>query len=464
MRLVYPETFPSHIPALHVLINKQEFDHFFPGCKEPSFTFLYSYSRSKPGILLYVCFVSEEETPRCELQVAHSSKKQSLRVFASKLFFKLHGLSKDSTGVVRLFRPLMLSKIVIGARSRQSFKWATSDKFSNGLHTLAACQDQVLVARQGDPLSLPFHPLLFDDATQGQQYLPDLVVLETSPVTQGVITVNSSLVVIDCRDISPHQTLHEQLNHNCTRNVMTLIASDFAHYANSLGSGDSLMDNTELVRSGFSGFVQALECRVEIRAVDVLNLCQQSGIILREDQDAGMDMDNTIFLSKNLLLKLGLFNGEWVVVSTLCSHPEKNKALLNLETAQSPAKSEDKKATKPKVEKHLASVLVVDFAKSTVISESVGLISLVHWFNLTGGEPLPRGNKTVKIKVSFFIIITIKCTIKWVRLTSWNELSFYCSSKIFNISPPACNLISLPNVKTLYERNWRMKSWFIIRL
>lgn len=405
MRLVLAETFPSDIPPLHVLINRQEFNNFYPGCKESSLTLLYSYCKSKPGILLYACFVSEEETPRCELPVAlHSNKKQTLRVFTSKVFFKLYGLLNDSTGVVRLFQPQVLSKVVVGARSRQSFKWATSDKFSNGLHALATCQDQALLVRQGDPLSLPFHPLLFDDATQGQQHMSDLVVLESSPVTQGVITANTSLVVIDCRDISPNQTLNEQLNNTCTRNLMSLIASDFAHYANSLGNGDSLLDNTALVSSGFSGFVEALECRVEIRVVDVLNLCQQDGIVFREGQQAGLDMDNAIFLSKNLLLKLGLFNGEWVVMSTLCSHPERTKASMNLEPAQSPAKSEDKRPTKPRVDKHLVSVAVVDFAKSSnaAISENVGLISLVHWFNLTGGEPLPRGNKTVKIKVRFY--------------------------------------------------------------
>ncbi|XP_041960772.1 peroxisome assembly factor 2 isoform X1 [Alosa sapidissima] len=399
VRLVFPETFPSHIPALHVLINRQEFNNFFPGCKDSSLTLLYSYCKSKLGILLCACFVSDEETPWCESPVVlHNGNKLALRVFASKLFYKHHGLSKASKGVVRLFQPLVLSKVVVGARSRQSFKWATSDKFSNGLHVLAACQDQALLARQGDPLSLPFHSLVFD-TTQGR-HLSDLVVLESSPVTQGVITVNTSLVVTDCRDISPYQTLNEQLNHNSTRNLMSLIASDFAHYANSLGSGNSLLDNTALVGSGFSGFVQALECRVEIRVVDILNLCQKGEIIFREGQHAGLDMDNTIFLSKNLLLKLGLFNGEWVVVSTLCAPSERTKASVNLEPTQSPENSENKRASKARLDKHLALVVVVDFAKSfnTAISDNVGVISLVHWFNLTSGEPLPRGSKTVKIK------------------------------------------------------------------
>ncbi|XP_062405100.1 peroxisomal ATPase PEX6 [Sardina pilchardus] len=399
VRLVFPETFPCHIPALHVVINRQEFNNFFPDCKESSLTLLYSYCRSKPGILLCACFVSEEETPRCESPVLlHNGNKLALRVFASKLFSKHYGLSKASNGVVRLFQPLVLSKVVVGVRSRQSFKWATSDKFSNGLHVLATCQDQVLLARQGDPLSLPFHPLVFD-TTQCRQHLSDLVVLESSPVTQGIITVNTSLVVTDCRDISPYQTLNEQLNHNSTRNLMSLIASDFAHYANSLGSGNSLLDNTALVSSGFSGFVQALECRVEIRVADILNLCQKGGIVFREGQHAELDMDNTIFLSKNLLLKLGLFNGEWVVVSTLCAPSERTKASANLEPTQSP-ETENKRASKARVDKHLASVVVIDFAESssTALSDNVGVISLVHWFNLTSGEPLPRGSKTVKIK------------------------------------------------------------------
>ena len=405
VRLVCSEAFPPHVPALTVLINRQQFSHFFPGCKESSSTLLYSYCKSKPGILLCACLLSEEETPKCESPVLlHTSHKLTLKVFASKLFFKHYGLLRESKGLVRLFQPLVLSKVVVGARSKHSLKWATSDKFSNGLHVLATCHEQALLARQGDPLSLPFHPLVFDDTAQCN-HLSDLIVLESCPVTQGVITADTSVVVTDCRDIGPHQTLNEQLNHNSTRNLMPLIASDFAHYANSLGSGDSLLDNTALVRTGFSGFVQALECRVDIRVVDIHNLCQQGGIIFREGQDAMLDMDNTIFLSKHLLLKLGLFNGEWVVVSTLCAHSDRTKTSVSLEPTQSPEKPESKRASKARVDRvdrHLAPVVVVDFPKcpNTAISDNVGVISLVHWFNLTNREPLPRGNKTVKIKVS----------------------------------------------------------------
>ncbi|KAL2087001.1 hypothetical protein ACEWY4_018060 [Coilia grayii] len=395
---VYAESFPSHVTAFQALINRQQFCHFFPDCKESSSTLLYSYCKSKLGILFRVYLASEEETPRYESPV-HNSNKLTLRVFASKLFLKHYRLSKESKGVVRLFQPLVLSKIVIGARSKHSFKWATSEKFSNGLHVLASCPDQAPLIRQGDSLSLPLRPLVFDDAAQCHQNVSDLFVLESYPVTQGVITVSTSVVVADCQDISSYQTLNEHLSHNSSRHLTSLIASDFAHYANSLGCGDFLLDNASLVNSGFSGFVQALECRVDIRVVDIHRLCQQGGILFREGQEAGLDMDSTIFLSKNLLLKLGLFNGEWVVVSTLCASLDRNKT--NSEPTQSPEKSENKRAIKAKVDKHLASVVVVDFAKgsNTAASDNVGLISLVHWFNLTDGELLPRGSKTqVKLK------------------------------------------------------------------
>ncbi|XP_063059063.1 peroxisomal ATPase PEX6 [Engraulis encrasicolus] len=397
---VYAESFPSHIPASQALVSREQFYNFFPDYKDPSSTLLYSHCKSKAGILIRAYLASEEETPRCE-SPAHSNNKHTLRVFASKSFLKHYRLLKGSKGVVRLFQPLPLSKLVIGARSRHGFKWATSENFSNGLHNLASCQDQAPLVRQGDSLSLPLRSLACDNLIQGHHNLSDLFVLESYPVTQGVVTVNTSVVVADCQDISSCQTLNENLSHSSGHST-PLIASDFAHYANSLSSGDFLLGNASLVNSGFSGFVQALECRVDIKVVDIHSLCQQGAIIFRNDQESSLDKDSTIFLSKNLLLKLGLFNGEWVMVSKLCATLDRNKSAVSLESTQSPDRSESKKAVKPKADQHIASVVVVDFAKgssSAALSDTVGVISLVHWFNLTNGELLPRGSKSqVKLK------------------------------------------------------------------
>ncbi|XP_030627422.1 peroxisome assembly factor 2 [Chanos chanos] len=404
VKLCCLEPFPIYLHPLNVLVQKLQFTHVFPSCTESSYVIVFSsrdlQSPSKRGILLSAQLMSEEETPVFAPSVIHST----LRVYVSRLFLRHYGLEHGTQGMVRFISPLPLNKVVIGARTRQSFKWAISEKFSNGLLVLASCQRQTLLARQGDILLLPYHPLLGEDAAQVNQYLSDLVVLECSPVMQGVITINTSVVVSDCRDIGYHHGTVELSNNSFnSRNVITsLFASDFAHYANSLGSGSSLLNSQLLDHTDFSALLEALECRLEIRVIDLSSFHRQGKI--STNQEGLVDVDSTIFVNKNLLLKLGLFNGEWVKTSVLSFPSEKAKIPTKEDLAQSLGQAENKCAdrgsTKTRGCVHRASVVVFDLSKSgdVDLQDSVGFISPVHWFNLSSGEPALIGNKVVKIK------------------------------------------------------------------
>ncbi|KAI1896913.1 hypothetical protein AGOR_G00099770 [Albula goreensis] len=399
------DTFPAQLNPLHVLISKYQFSHLFPNTSESTCVFLLSARRrqcpSRSDILLCAHISTEEETPECG---PVSNYNTPLKLYTSKNFHRHYGYPLETEGTIRLVAPVGLSKIVIGARSRQSFKWASSDKFSNGLLILASCQKKTLLARQGDVLLVPYHPLFGDDIAQVHQHLFDLVVLECSPVAQGIITTNTSVLVTDCRDLGQNASTLE-LSHNActTRTLTSLYASDFAHYANSLGSS-SLLDNTQLVNTGFSAFLQALECRIDVRVVDVSSLTKQGKITLKEEQDSGIDVDGSIFVSKSLLLKLGLFNHEWVVCSAVGLGTDKAKTAGRGEAAQSPGRIDDRAACKDAGKSrgcaHLASVVVADFVKSSEVDlqENVGYVSPVLWFNLSNGDPVPVVSRVVKIK------------------------------------------------------------------
>ncbi|KAI4898283.1 hypothetical protein NFI96_024407, partial [Prochilodus magdalenae] len=402
MRLFCLEHFPAHFHPLHVAVSKLQFARLFPSCSELTCALLLS-CREPPvsrgaGFLVCAHLTAEEEIDGGSA-LSVCSNDNALGLYVSRAFLSHYELQEDTRGTARLLQLLPLDRIVIGARTKQSFKWASSEKFSSVLLILASCHKQTLLARQGDVLALPCHPLLGDDTTQIHQYLSDLVVLECMPVTQGLITIHTSIVVSDCRDLphSGHSTL--DLAVTPLSRLSSLFVSDFAHYANSLGPGSSLLNNKLLITSGFTGFLQALECRLDVKVVDVARLYRQGKLSLREERDAEVDTDSVIFVSKSLLLKLGLFNGEWVV-SALCPPLGKGKKSSRAELAPSPGGSESegvsKLIAKARGDVHLAKIMAFDGERLSDMD--VGFISPVQWFNLSNGEPTPVGNKAVKIK------------------------------------------------------------------
>ncbi|KAL0159242.1 hypothetical protein M9458_042967, partial [Cirrhinus mrigala] len=386
MKLQCLDDLPSHIHPLHVLINKSQFTQKFPDYTGPTYALLLSLtdkrSPSNRGFLVCAHITPEEETnvniPTC------------LAVYVSRSFLKHYGLKEHSPGTVRPQSLLPLKKIVIGARTKQSFKWASSEKFSNGLLILASCHGQTLLARQGDALLIPYHHLLGEEAAQVQQYLSDVIVLECTPVSQGMITVDTSVVVSDCRDLDLTNT-----NITSRLSASSLFVSDFAQYANSLSSGSSLLNSKVL---DFSTFLQALECRVDVRVLDVSNLHKPGGILSRLEQNEALDVDSCIFVNKSLLLKLGVFNGEWVIASVPAEKAKKTPP------AQSPVLGDRESSWKIPYKKqgrvHLVAIKAFDTLRhpDMDVNDNVGFISPVQWFNLSDGMAVPVGNKTIKIK------------------------------------------------------------------
>ncbi|XP_076879465.1 peroxisomal ATPase PEX6 [Brachyhypopomus gauderio] len=400
-RVFLLEQFPAHLNPLHVAVNKLQFTRIFSDCSEITYALLLSCvgtkTPTKAGALVCAHVANEEEIAGCAAGV----NTDTLGLYVSNTFLRYYDVQEDTGGTARLLQPLPLSKIVIGARTKQSFKWASSDHFSSVLLILASCHRRTLLARQGDMLLLPYHPLLGDDTAQVYQYLSDLVVLECTPVTQGIITIDTSVVVSDSRDLwQSHGAQECAINRSSN---MSLFVSDFAHYANSLSSSNSLFNNKLLANSGFTGFLQALECRLDVRVVDFAKLHRQVKFGLRAGQDAEVDIDSTVFVSKSLLLKLGLFSGEWVI-STLAAFVGKAKKSSRTELAQSPItaghESTSKVTSKARADIRLAKIMVLDVDRFSDmdVGDNVGFISSVHWFNLSNGEPTPVGGKDIRIK------------------------------------------------------------------
>ncbi|KAM8878072.1 peroxisomal ATPase PEX6 isoform 2-T2 [Spinachia spinachia] len=371
------ETFPSYLSLLDVLILQTQMDSVFQNDDDPPtvlFTPRGPAGSGRPGILLRVHPTTEEEIAGCEEGDSPGTESGSrVRVFTSRFFLQHHGLP-GGAGTVRPLEPLPLQRVVLGARSGRSLHWAAAEQFTAGL--LELCRPgRWLLARQGDPLLLPRHPLMGEDPGQVEQQLMELLVLECSPVTQGRITPDTSLVLTDSFDPADPPAPPPACR------PLALCVSDFAHYADGLGGGRSLLDNRKLLGSGLSGFLQALECRVDVRVVDARRWLGVKG-----QQGAPADPDSCVFVSKQLLLRLGLFNQEWVTLSRPGGSP---RAPVGHADVGGGARGQ-----------RLVSVLVVDLTRSPELQHrgEVGFISATLWFNMTEGDVVPAGGCTLRMK------------------------------------------------------------------
>ncbi|XP_047199281.1 peroxisome assembly factor 2 isoform X2 [Hippoglossus stenolepis] len=412
------DTLPPHLSPLDALMFESHLDALFHSGTEPP-TVLFSPQRpqgcGRSGILLRVHPLTEQETAGCgDRNFPGAESRSRVRLFVSRFFLRHHGLQRlGSSGTVRALEPVSLDRVVLGARSRQSLRWAGGEHFTAGL--LELCRPgQWLLARQGDPLLLPRPPLLEpraplletrpplleprpplleprpplletraplletpgEEPGQVQQQLSDLMVLACSPVSQGRITADTSLVLTDCWDsVDPPGAPPP-----CR--PLSLSFSDFAHYADSLGGGRSLLDSRKLLGSEFSDILRALECRVDVLVVDV---SRWTGVPFGQ-QGAVVDTDNCVFVSKQLLLRLGLFNHEWVELS-------KAGASSRPQTGQMDVRGGIGR-------ERLVSVVVVDLTESPDLQnlDEVGFISASLWFNLTEGEVIPVNSLTLRMK------------------------------------------------------------------
>ncbi|XP_053369652.1 peroxisomal ATPase PEX6 [Clarias gariepinus] len=397
MKFVCLEQFPSDLHPLQVIVHKSQLTPMFPNCTETSCALLLSCQETRPfrkSAVLVCAHITSEELPDCAVH----RNSSTLMIYVSKTFLSHYSFQEEKSGIARSIQLLPLDKITIGARTKQSFRWASSEEFSSYLLVLASCPGQTLLVRRGDTLILPHHPLLGDNATLVHQYLSDLVVLDCTPLTQGMITVNTTVVVSDCRDLLHGHGVLDSADSSVTHrpSSVSLFVSDFAHYANNLASGSSLLSNRLLFSSGFTEVLQALECRLDVQVTfDSAKLCRLAKSGRKIGKNAELDADSSIFVSKNMLLKLGLFNGEWVMAS-----PGNIKRCPGVEGGQSPPDNESATTFVAKTKGHCELAKIVAFKKSPDldVNDNTGFISPVLWFNLSDGDAAPVESKSLKIK------------------------------------------------------------------
>lgn len=265
---------------------------------------------------------------------------------------------------MRPVEPLPLDRVVLGAPSHRSLRWAAAERFPAGLLELCG-PGRWLLARQGEPLLLP--------GEEPGQWV-ELQVLDCSPVSQGLITADTALVLTDGGEPAepPGQAPP-------SRGLVPCV-SDFAQYADSLGGGGGgrcLMDSRRLLGSGLGGVLQALECRLEVQVVD-------DGRWAGPETRLDVDADGCVFVCRRLLLRLGLFSREWVKVWWPAGPSQERLVQVQV------------------LDQEILDQVVLD-QETTAGPEGqkdheVGLITRTLWFNMTGGDQRPERSCSLGMK------------------------------------------------------------------
>ncbi|XP_061843942.2 peroxisomal ATPase PEX6 isoform X3 [Nerophis lumbriciformis] len=310
-------SFPPDVSPLDVLLSKSQLSSLFHDDQDPP-TLLFTPRRPTPSrtpaILVRVQALSEKEAAGSGGSHVPQGR---VRLFASGFFLRRHGLlAAGSGGTVRPVVPVSIDRVVLGARSRPCLDRDNVVRLTANL--LELCRPgRCLLARQGEPLV---------GEESGQV---ELLVLACSPVTQGRITADTSVVLADCQD-----WWDSPLYEAPPPRILQLCASGFAHDAASLGGGGSLLDN-----SGSRGVPLEQEWRLDASVRD-------GGRWLRAYDGRLGDLDAGLFVSRHVLIKLGLFDGEWVRLC-LAGRPDRWRAAVvtTLDAGDTPRDHQDARHT-----------------------------------------------------------------------------------------------------------------------
>ncbi|GFT22524.1 peroxisome assembly factor 2, partial [Nephila pilipes] len=202
-----------------------------------------------------------------------------------------------------------LEKIVLGAKSTGSYAWFQDFKDLKRHNDLVvACCNKRFLCRQSDVL-------LVDPSKHSSKVFShlDYVTLDCQPLRQGLITLNSSLVIVDLRDIT---NVNEKNGKHLVNNIDVMLskyALGLINYTSSNFLGIRF-PNTIPTSSYTSVNSMKLIFSFEIRVISKLNTHFEKELF-KVNKD--IDPLNTVFVSHSMGKKLQLMCGSWVKINIL---------------------------------------------------------------------------------------------------------------------------------------------------
>ncbi|XP_063959039.1 peroxisomal ATPase PEX6-like [Lytechinus pictus] len=146
---------------------------------------------------LFVCLqILDDAVVKKSISLSQVSEcPDTVTVYATEMFHKHYKILDHEDVYIRPVKSFPLAKAVFGARTSRCYEWSKKRLFSTGL-LVSACQQKVLV-RANDRFLAPVIPVFSGDETYSLANYMDLIALECEPVTQGIISVNTSIVITD---------------------------------------------------------------------------------------------------------------------------------------------------------------------------------------------------------------------------------------------------------------------------
>ena len=198
------------------------------------------------------------------------------------------------TALVRIITPLPLSKVVLGAKTEESYHWANSElqlllteNTSNNCSVLRECE------------------LLPSCTNQTVEFLSDIHIMHCEPLLQGTVTPKTCIVVLQLFGTSeaakPAQNDIAKMEAVCfldSPDIGSLLVSDFTNI---------LTDPP--IQTRVSDFSKASTIK---SGSDYSHRCLKLGIFL--PLHSGVDLQSQGFVSLETLLHLNIFHGRWVQI------------------------------------------------------------------------------------------------------------------------------------------------------
>ena len=170
-----------------------------------------------------------------------ASPFESLRLMCTRSFLIHYGFSTSTTLYAVRAEPFPIDTVTLGVKNPETFEWISkTEAFTAGM-VVSVIQEKILV-RKGDILFPPESPL-FDSASGfNASMLSDLVVLDCAPLMQGLLTVNTEIIVIRIHDDDNSRT------QTTVEDLSPVILSDFASCMISMGHFYTVMFLTRSVQ------------------------------------------------------------------------------------------------------------------------------------------------------------------------------------------------------------------------
>ncbi|KAI8480389.1 peroxisomal assembly protein [Branchiostoma belcheri] len=246
-----------------------------------------------------------------------------ITLFAEEMFFRHYGFRHEEKVTFRLLKAFPLSRLVIGTRKQQCYDWANGVMFGTGL-LVAVCQ-QKLLARKGDVMLAPVLPMLGDPDTVLQHYF-DMTVLECEPGLQGVVTVNTS-VIVTLMDEGSEDNSPEADRDRLSPPIA--VVSDFASCLQTMEYTLSLLPQESLTKENAEKFLSSLHSSQYVKSSNMMMkvrvLQQQLNAAGETDTGVRCAAEHQVFVSLTTLQRLKVFSGSWVKISIASDNEDQSQ-------------------------------------------------------------------------------------------------------------------------------------------